>query len=270
MRYFVSKGFLGFIMASFFISLFVTLTHAQTPQSMLAQAERDIKELENMIQVHPSVTYESFNKISSFITIQASITVNNARLAGANTTALEKRLIGLGRTLHERNVSRVMYEMENFSKLTPGDKELGTRIETKVWSWRFAFQEAKKKGVLVSQTQERRRKELEIFAYELNAEHALKEYRDFIECKPSRFASRGAIYGWNVYHDELYYQTLFAVQLVEALETPNALRIGSDYYSLREEYAIKFFVNGPIHGLGGMRDYGDVCGKLLKSNSPSK
>lgn len=261
MTHTVLKRFLGFIVANLLMLFFVTLIYAQTTQSMLAQAEYDVKELENMVQAHPSVTYESFHKIDLFIGTQVSITVNNAKLAGLNTVALEKRLKRIEHTLHERNLMRVMNEMENFSKLNPGDEKLGTRIEVNVWSWRYAFKEAKVKGVLVSQTREKRRKELELLAFERNAEHALKEFRDFVECKPSRFASRGVIYGWNVYHDDLHYQTLLAVQLVEALETPNALRISSDYDSLKSDYSKKFFVNGPVHGLGGMRDYGDVCGK---------
>ncbi len=264
MKNVVFRRFFGVLVANFLVLFFVTFAHSQTSQSILAQAEKDVTELESMIQANPSISHESFNKISLFINIQASITVNNARLAGTNTALLEKRLRKAELTLHERNIIRVVGEMESFGKLTSGDKELGKRIEFNVWSWRRAFKEAKEKGVIISQKQEKRRKELELLAFERNAEHALKEFRDFIECKPSRFASRGVIYGWYVYYDDLHYQTLIAVQLVEALETPNALRVSSDYDYLKSEYSRKFFVDSPIHGLGGMRDYGDVCGKLLK------
>ena len=183
---------------------------------------------------------------------------------------LEQKLKESERELHKRNISRVMNEMEIISKLAPGSDTRA--VEGDIESWRLAFIAARKLGIAIPPQTEKMRKELELTAFERNAEHALKEFSDFVECRPSRFASKGSLYGWNAYYDALLEQSNLPVQIVWALETPNAARIYQEYDHIKSMFSMKFFANGPIHGMGGMRNYGDVCGKEREKNqnTPAK
>ncbi|OHA07810.1 MAG: hypothetical protein A2934_02980 [Candidatus Sungbacteria bacterium RIFCSPLOWO2_01_FULL_47_10] len=259
----MNKKFFEIAIIALLIAALPLFANAKSPQNLLADAERDVAKLEHMMQANPEVDYKTFREIESFITIQASITVDNAKRVGADTRILEKKLIQIKRVLHSRNIKRVIQEMEDFSKLIPGDTKLGVEISKIIWSWRFEFRIAKENGVLISGAMEKRRKELEHLAFERAAEHALKEFKDYIDCKPTRFVSK-SMFGWNVHSEALHSQTELAVRLVEALETPNAGGIGRDYESLRTDWFKKFVAQGPIHGMVATRDYMSVCSKEFK------
>ncbi len=259
------KG-LTVLLCALFVFALTSASGSDSKASALAQASADVQQLEQMLRKHPTLTSESFREIET-LSIQASLNIEAAKHAGANTKVLEQMLEDMTRELHKRHVDGTLKDMEAYAKLVPGvDRRLGWEFGMDVQFWRWAFDGARKAGVTIAPEIERRRKELEVTAFEQQAEHALKEYADFIACRPSRFASKGRIYGWNVWWDALYEQTRLPVMVAWALDGPNALRIKRTYDDLTFKLSEKF----PFGNTG--RKYGEVCGKELEQhrNTPSK
>lgn len=243
-----------FAISSLLVSPTTLLAATPEQKRLLADSERDIDELRAMLAKHAVVTRESFTEVRMFINIQASLTLADAKRAGADTTVLERELAVLKRTLHERNIKRIIAEMEKFAML-PVDVVASTEPNSEAWEWRHAFRDARENGVLISAELEKRRKDLEVRAFEQKARVAVKELRDFVECRPSRFASAGRLHGWNVYFGALLEQTKIPILIVDALDSPNASKIVGEYDRARDAFDRKF-----PYSEFGRTDYEKVCG----------
>jgi hypothetical protein len=258
------------VVALLFAFSFVLQAYGAERSATYIKAQKDVEDVGTMLRKTQKLDQAMFDEIRMQINIQARLTVEAAKCLGENTAELESRLNALEKDLHERNVSRVIVEMETFAKLPIDSDSLSQEVDGLVWSWRFAFLEAREKGVVIPMKTEVRRKELEMAAYELAAMRALKEYRDFIDCKSSRFASAGTLSGtWRVWERELHYQTLMPIRVAVALETPKSRAIELEHDRLKNSYSEKFYGRNSGAFLGSI-NYEHVCGKTRNQYEKNK